>query len=94
MPHYIEFSRRTSGTCCWYRLFKKHRFLNNVFQEVISLSIILCLFVYNITANHDHEATEFKLNLSLCFAHYTHQILKILQVKGKEFLLSVSFLVC
>ena len=44
-------------------------FLNKNFQEIISLSIVLCLFIHNIGSKHDRETVTSKLTLMLLTLH-------------------------
>ena len=44
-------------------------FFNNIFQEIISLSIDLCLVIHNIGSKHDRETIAFKLTFTLLTLH-------------------------
>ena len=51
---------------------------NNILPQIISQSVILRLFINNITWKYDRETTECKLKLNLSYVSHsnTHQILK------------------
>ena len=36
-------------------------YFNKIFQEIVSLSIVLCLFIHEIGSKHDRETTAYKL---------------------------------
>ena len=39
-------------------------FFNKIFQEIISLSIVLCLFIHRIGSKNDRETTASKLTFT------------------------------
>ena len=44
-------------------------FFNTIFQEIISLSIVLCSFIPNIGSKHDRETKATKLTFMLLTSH-------------------------
>ena len=62
-------------------------FVNKIFQEMISLSVVFCLFIYNISSKHDRE-TIINIQVDFYATHFT----RITSAKGfGEFLDTTKF---
>ena len=66
-------------------------FFNNIFQEIISLSIDLCLVIHNIGSKHDRETIAFKLTFTLLTLHTSllQEFLGIFRYAANEFYLDI-----